>query len=218
MRTNFFQVITLAILCGAATLAGCSPAGPAAAPNAPAQGAGQAQKTDGTTGQPAAVPIDASTPDKAVVAFLEAVRYGDEQRAASMLTSKAQTEMKGANMYVQPPGSPSAQFTIGQVKMMPEHGGAHVESTWTDGAAGPQSRNYDITWIMRQEGQSWRVAGMATRLFEDLPPLILNFENPADMKAQVQQAEAELARRNQPVDDGSIRQAAQPELQDGALR
>jgi hypothetical protein len=40
------------------------------------------------------------------------------------------------------------------------------------------------------------------------------------MKAQVQQAEAELARRNQPqVDDGSIRQATQPgDLQGSSLR
>ena len=50
---------------------------------------------------------------------------------------------------------------------------------------------------------------MATQLYPDYPSLVLNFENPADMQAQVQAAEAEMARRVAPG-EGEIRQATLP--------
>lgn len=158
------------------------------------------------------------SPDGTVVEFLNAVRAGDDQKASTLLTSKAREEMQAANMYVQPPGSPNAQFEIGEVKSMPEHGGAHVDSTWTDVTPSGEQRAYDITWILRKEGSTWRVAGMATKLFEDMPPLVLNFEDPTDMRAQVEAAESELARRHLP-EGSEIRQATRPDSGvDGARR
>jgi len=159
---------------------------------------------------------NAETPDGAVLAFLNAVRAGDEETAAAMLTTKARTEMQNAEMYVQPPGSPHAQFTIGEVRLMPEHGGAHVDSSWTDVVENGDQRTYEITWILRQEQNAWRVAGMSTRLFSNQPPLVLNFEDPADMQAQVQQANAEMARRS--GGEGEIRQATLPSEQDSGVR
>ena len=38
---------------------------------------------------------------------------------------------------------------------------------------------------------------MATRVFIDRPPIVLNFEDPADMLQKQQQAEEEIARRDQ---------------------
>ena len=61
-----------------------------------------------------------------------------------------------------------------------------------------QKRRYEVTWILRQDENGWAVSGMRTRLFDDMKPLTLNFEDPADMKRQVQAAEAEIARRLQP--------------------
>jgi hypothetical protein len=161
--------------------------------------------------------IVAATPDGAVIEFLNAVRTGDESTAGALLTDKARTEMEKANMYVQPPGSPNADFAIGEVQMKPEHGGAHVGSTWTDVTPqGDQKKSYEITWILRQESGGWRVAGMATQLVEDMPRLILNFEDPADMRTQVELAEAEIARRAQ--SDAGIRTATNPNGPTGELR
>jgi hypothetical protein len=168
----------------------------------------------GTTGDQAngaqggQVQIVANTPDGAVIEFLNAVRTGDEATAGALLTDKARTAMEAANMYVQPPGSPNANFAIGQVQMKPEHGGAHVGSTWTDVTPQGETKSYEITWILRQENNGWRVAGMATQLVEDMERLVLNFEDPADMRAQVERAEAELARRAQ--GETGIRQATNP--------
>jgi hypothetical protein len=152
-----------------------------------------------------------------VIEFLNAVRTGDESTAGALLTDKARTEMEKANMYVQPPGSPNADFAIGEVQMKPEHGGAYVGSTWTDVTPqGDQKKSYEITWILRQESGGWRVAGMATQLVEDMPRLILNFEDPADMRTQVELAEAEIARRAQ--SDAGIRTATNPNGPTGELR
>lgn len=163
------------------------------------------------------VQIVANTPDGAVLEFLNAVRSGDEATAGALLTDKARTEMEAANMYVQPPGSPNANFAIGQVELKPEHGGAHVSSTWSDVTPEGETKAYEITWILRQEDNGWRVAGMATQLVENMPRLILNFEDPADMRNQVAAAEAELQRRAS--EDPGIRTATNPNGQtNGGLR
>lgn len=190
-----------------AAWAGCQKSGTANAP----QNEGQASGTPASN-----VQIVANAPDTAVVEFLNAVRGGDEATAGALLTNKARTAMEAANMYVQPPGSPNANFTIGQIEMKPEHGGAHVGSTWTDVTPAGETKSYEITWILRQENNGWRVAGMATQLVDDMPRLILNFEDPADMRSQVETAEAELARRAQA--QSNTLQATNPNGQTGALR
>jgi hypothetical protein len=172
------------------------------------------QKTDTVATQQGSA--SASTPDGTVIEFLNAVRTGDEAAAGALLTDNARTAMEAANMYVQPPGSPNANFAIGQVQLKPEHGGAHVGSTWTDVTQQGETKSYEITWILRQQAGGWRVAGMATQLVDDMPSLMLNFEDPADMRAQVEQAEAELARRAQA--DAGIRQATNPSGQTNGLR
>ena len=157
-------------------------------------------------GGPKVANFDASSPDATMTTFLDAVKIGDAESAASLLTTKARTEMQNAEMHVLPPGSPRADYSVNNVSYEPEHGGAFVDTTWIDDDETGQRQSYDITWILRQENNSWRVAGMSTKLVPDHPPLVLNFEDPVDMKAQVQQANAEMMRRA----EGEIRQATLP--------
>ena len=135
---------------------------------------------------------------------------GDAETASSMLTSKAYMEMQNAEMHVLPPGSPNAQYQINNVSFEPQHGGAFVDCQWSDIAddGSNERRSYDITWILRQENNAWKVAGMSTALFPNQPPLVLNFEDPADMQAQVEQANAEMVR--QANGEGEILQATNP--------
>jgi hypothetical protein len=122
------------------------------------------------------------TPDHAVSEFLEAVRTGNDQTAAAMLTPTARQKTSEMQMSVAPPGSPTAKFTIGGVEYVtPEKDGAHVLSTWTDADSEGHSRSDDIIWVLRHESEGWRIAGMVTKVFPDQPPLILNFEDPEDM-------------------------------------
>lgn len=201
MRTQSQQLLISILATCALGWAGCQKSSPVAQQG----GAAGANSTN--------VQVVANAPDTAVIQFLTAVQTGDEATAGALLTDKARLAMEAANMYVQPPGSPNAHFTIGQIEPKPEHGGAHVGSTWTDITPEGETKSYEITWILRQEQTGWRVAGMATQLVENMPRLILNFEDPADMRAQVEAAEAELARRAQ-LDSG-IRQANNPNGQTG---
>ncbi len=72
-----------------------------------------------------------------------------------------------------------------------------VGTDWTDLDIDGQPRTDRIVWMLRQEEtDGWRISGMATRVFPDMAPIILNFEDPIDMLRKQQQAEEEIARRD----------------------
>ena len=133
-------------------------------------------------------------PAATTTAFLEAVRTGDDKKAASLLTPPAQKKTSEQEMVVAPPGSDTAAFQVGEVDYVDQ--GAHVASDWTDVDAEGRMHTDRIVWILRHESEGWRIAGMATKVFPDRPPVVLNFEDPEDMLRQQQQAEEEIARRD----------------------
>lgn len=136
-------------------------------------------------------------PDETVRQFLSALKQGDQQRATSMLTRKAQQEMEKSQAAIQPPGSSTAQFQVTRVQLLGEkQQAAHVLSNWTDTEADGSESTHQLVWILRHESQGWAVAGFATRVFEDQPPLILNFEDPGDLQRKRTAVDAEIARRN----------------------
>ena len=78
-----------------------------------------------TTGQRSAAP------DQAVSQFLEAVRTGNDQQTAQMLTPKAREEAAKNDLVVAPRGSPTATYKVGQTEYVtPEKDGAHGPSGW----------------------------------------------------------------------------------------
>ena len=138
------------------------------------------------------------TPTLAVTHFLEALRSGDEALATAMLTVKAQAEMEKNAAAIKPPGSPTATFAVTEEEILgDEKNGAHVLSSWTDSDESGDPKIYEIVWILRKEGRGWAIAGMATRVFEDQDPLILNFEDPLDAQRKRQAVDQEIARRSE---------------------
>jgi hypothetical protein len=169
-------------------------------------GCGSSGATDGAAGDSAAsknatqtnaAEADGAGPAEAVAVFLEAVKNGEDDKANSMLTKLALEETAKMNMVVAPPGSESATFEVGEVELLSEgdEQGAHVASKWTDLGDDGQPHTDDIVWMLRKEPEGWRIAGMATTVFEGEPPLLLNFEDPKDMQRKQQLAEEELQRR-----------------------
>jgi hypothetical protein len=149
-----------------------------------------------------------ATPEETVKQFLTALKTGDQSRATSMLTVKAQQEMTRSEAALQPPGSPTAQFQVTESEILGEQQeGAHVLSVWTDAEDDGATSSHEIVWILRREPSGWGVAGFATRVFEDQPPLILNFEDPQELQRQRAAVDAEIARRNEPQ---TVRQAQLP--------
>lgn len=134
-------------------------------------------------------------PPEAVVAqFLEAIRTGQDELAGKLLTPLARQKTIEMELEVAPPGSDTASYKVSEVEYIAEDG-AHVASEWTDIGDDGQPHTDPIIWMVRREADGWRIAGMATRVFEDEPPLYLNFEDPEDMLRKQQLVAEEIERR-----------------------
>ena len=158
-------------------------------------GCGASQSSSTTTAKTAIAP-DSVTPDLAVRTFLEAVRTGDDKKAASMLTPTARKKTAERDLTVAPPGSATARYEVGDVEFVtPEKDGAHVASAWTDVDLEGKPNTNQIVWVLRKEDEGWRIAGMAIKILEGDLPLILNFEDPDDMMEKQKKASEEIARR-----------------------
>lgn len=138
-------------------------------------------------------PADAG-PDVVVGTFLDSLRNGDDATAEALLTDKARIETEKANLKVEPPGTPSARYQVGQVQYVTENKeGAHVASVWEDTYPDGSTETYNVTWVLRRQPAGWRIVGLATQPQANLPEVFLNFENPQDMLAKVEKANAELS-------------------------
>ena len=138
------------------------------------------------------------SPSDAVSHFLTALKTGDDAQATSLLTAKAQLEMKRTEAAIKPPGSPTAAFEVTEVEILGEQkSGAHVLSIWSDTDEEGVKQTYEIVWILRKESEGWAIAGMATRVFDDQDPLILNFEDPLEAQRKRNAVDEEIARRSQ---------------------
>ncbi|MBC8354767.1 MAG: hypothetical protein H8E66_22535 [Planctomycetes bacterium] len=148
---------------------------------------------------------DTNKPDAVVEAFLVALRDGNNEIAEALLTTIARRETKEHELAVQPPGSPSAQYEIGEIKHV--QGGVHVNSIWSEFDESGERSVYEIVWVLRHEPIGWRVAGMATAVNPAKPPIYLDFENVPDLLQKWKQADAELAAQ---AEEDQTLQAAQP--------
>jgi hypothetical protein len=156
----------------------------------------------------------ADGPAAVVAEFLEAVRTGNDETALRMLSKATRQKWVALNRAVTPPASDTAKFTIGKVDYL--EGGARVASTWTDLDADRQPTTTEAFWVVRQEDEGWRVAGVAGEAFPGGPYLILNFEDPQDMLRKLQWAREEMRRRMEKDEAGL--QAQGTEKQEKSIR
>lgn len=147
-------------------------------------------------GSPAAGSTAAEPAKAAVVKFLDAMKRGDEAAARSMLTGVARAKTEELGISVAPPVPDTATYTVRECEMVSDANDlAHVATVWADvdETGAPTSEN--IVWAVRLDPEGWRVVGMAMKIFEDMPPLLLNFEDPQDMVAKQEMVAEELTRR-----------------------
>jgi hypothetical protein len=76
-------------------------------------------------------------------------------------------------------------------------GGVQVGSRWTERSENGEPLVYDIDWVLRQQAEGWRVAGMATLFTPEGELVYINFEDVADMLNKWDEADAELARQQE---------------------
>jgi hypothetical protein len=161
--------------------------------------------------------IGTSTTDPAkatVTAFLEAIKRGDDAGARAMLTKVARAKTEELGISVAPPVTSTATYSIRECEVIPGSDDlVHVGTTWTDTDPDGFTTTENVVWAVRLDPEGWRVAGMATRIFEDLPPLLLNFEDPEDMIAKQELVAQELQKRAQ---QAASSQGKQPETRTAA--
>jgi len=144
-------------------------------------------------------------PAAIVTEFLEAMRSGDDEKTASLLSKDARKMASESQLSVAPQGSDTARFEVGQIEWLADNG-ARVPCTWTDMDAKGQAQTEEAIWMVRRESAGWRIAGVAYKIFPDEPPLLMNFEDPADMKRKTQWVREEYVRRTRAANSQAQRQ------------
>lgn len=133
-------------------------------------------------------------PAAATREFLEALRTGNDEKAAAMLSVSAREKTTAMNRSVTPPASDTARFSVGKVDYVNDDG-ARVFCTWTDRDEDGESKTDEAIWVLRREPEGWRVVGVAAQVFPGEAPLLLNFEDPEDMVRKQQWVRQEIQRR-----------------------
>ncbi len=134
----------------------------------------------------------------AVVEFLEAIKRGDDTAASGMLTKVARAKTQELGLAVAPPVNPTARYQVKECENVGESGDlVHVGTVWSDKDEEGQESSENIIWVVRLDPEGWRVVGMAMNVFDDMPPLLLNFEDPDDMISKQEMVAAEMQRRAQ---------------------
>lgn len=128
--------------------------------------------------------------------FLAAIQAGDAEGARTMLTPLTREKTAELGVDVAPPGSPKARFEIGEVQFKGADG-AYVATQWIDDDGQGGQRADDVVWMVRRVEEGWRICGLGAKVFDDQPPLFLNFENPHEMARKQAAVEAERIRRTQ---------------------
>ncbi len=195
------------IACLAVAMAGCGTSSqPQQKPDAAGAGASVHPADPAAEHSPAKTETALSPPAAAVHEFLEAVRTGDDEKAAAMLTDLAREKTAEQNIEVAPRGSDTAKFEVGEVEDLAEDA-ARVSVTWTDLDHTGQSQTNKMLWMVRKGTVGWRIAGMAAEVFPGEPPLLLDFEKPEETLEKLEMLEAEMRR----LAEAEIAQSRQPQ-------
>lgn len=147
-----------------------------------------------TSAEPDGGKLDPEAVRTVVREFLTAIQQGNPEKAQSRLTPLTREKTKEMGIDVAPPGSATAKFEIGEVEFK-GNTGAYVATKWIDDNGAGQKRTDDVVWMVRRVEEGWRICGLGAKVFEDQPPLFLNFEDPQEMARKQKAVEAEHLRR-----------------------
>ena len=133
-----------------------------------------------------------------VVAFLEAIKRGDDGAARGLLTKVARLKTEELGISVAPPVADTATYSVREAEVVGESDDlVHVGTTWTDVDGDGFKTTENVVWVVRLDPEGWRVVGMAMRVFDDMAPLLLNFEDPEDMLSKQEMVAQEIQKRSQ---------------------
>jgi len=111
--------------------------------------------------------------------FLAALERSDQRRANRFLTNIAQIETARANLVLETPGQPGAQFKVLPVRYATSARNiAQVDCLLNQ----PNSETaVRLTWMMRRQSDGWKISGMGIQVHEDGTIDLLSFESSRDL-------------------------------------
>lgn len=155
----------------------------------------------------AAVEAPPAQPEEILQQFLTAVKAGEKEKAENLLTVLAREKTAAEGLGINNLSNANVTFEIQgkQLLAMPDgKEAAHVSCAFTEKFDDGNTESHNIIWALRKETAGWRVAGMAFTPFPGELPVLMNFEDPADMLQKQKLLAEEHARRANP-------QATKPE-------
>lgn len=136
-------------------------------------------------------------PRQAVHDFLVAVKTGEESTATALLTTAAQKEAWSNGMAISSEGFPDAAFEVSEVNYLEGKTEAEVWSTWADKTPYGEEKSFECVWLLREEPHGWCIFGMAAKFLEGVPPVVLPFEDQAEMAKRQQWADQKIREQRQ---------------------
>lgn len=136
-------------------------------------------------------------PRQSVNDFLLAVKAGDDATATQLLTTAAQREAWTNGMAISAEGFPDARFQISEVEYINDQTEAHVLSTWADRTPSGQEKTFQCVWLLKHEAHGWCIYGMASKFLDHVQPIVLNFEDQAEMLQRQQWAEQQILKHQE---------------------
>lgn len=166
--------LCLALLCVSGCGGGTDSPSPAANASA-AQGSAQSAQSRGANPQAAVVQQ-----------FLQAIQEGNQDLARSLLTAQAVQAFDEYNVAFLPTAIDTGTFQIGQTV---QSGDTYfVQCIWTDQSTGGQPHSEKIQWMVKlEDGENWRIYGLAYYVEDKGENLIINFEQPQDLARSQQE-------------------------------
>ncbi len=145
-------------------------------------GCGGNTPTADTTNAQATSRIAANTtpqPTDIVSQFLDQVRRGGEDSGAgTLLTQRAQSELRRIGRSVQPIGSPDASFNVTRGEAIPNDPDSMlVHSIWSEPNNDGGQSDFQVVWALQREATGWRISGLAMEFEPGMDPEIINFED-----------------------------------------
>ncbi len=149
----------------------------------------------------ATVTAPPAQPEEILQQFLTSVKAGEKDKAENLLTTLAREKTAAEGIGIGNLSNAGVSFEIQGVQplVMPDgKEAAHVSCVFTEKQADGKTESHNIIWAMRKETDGWRVAGMAWTPFPGEPPVLMNFEDPADMLRKQELLAEEQERRANP--------------------
>jgi hypothetical protein len=152
----------------------------------------------GSSGEGGAAGRDSRDAMQVLNAFLQLKRTADHKEADKLLSDKARQVIDNAEQRFTPPVHPSVRTEVGALKTI-EQNLVHIPTKWTQGE-GPDAQSLDITWVLRDDPQGWRITGLIGNFDSPDQMTTLDFEDEgafqaAKARAETQKPRAEVAKQ-----------------------